>query len=60
MENIDKILEKLMLNRTRLMLNRYDEQLKEIIESDLEAFKSAKKQQLGNRQKPGNGKMMVA
>ncbi|EHQ24718.1 hypothetical protein [Mucilaginibacter paludis] len=60
MENIDKILEKLMLNRTRLMLNRFDEQLKEIIESDLQAFKSTGKQQLGNRQKPGNGKMMVA
>jgi hypothetical protein len=46
MENIDKILEKLMLNRTKLMLNRFDTELKEIIENDLQAFKSQKS---GNR-----------
>jgi hypothetical protein len=49
MENIEKILDKLMLNRTRLILNRYDKELKEIIESDLQAFKSSQKQQLGSR-----------
>lgn len=47
MENIDKILEKLMLNRTRLMMTRFDKELKEIIETDLQSFKS-QKQQLGN------------
>jgi hypothetical protein len=40
MENIDKVLEKLMLNRTKLMLNRFDKELKQIIESDLQSFKS--------------------
>jgi hypothetical protein len=48
MENIDKVLEKLMLNRTKLMLNRFDKELKEIIENDLQSFKS-QKQQLGNK-----------
>jgi hypothetical protein len=48
MENIEKVLEKLMLNRTKLMLNRFDKELKNIIENDLQAFKS-QKQQLGNR-----------
>lgn len=47
MENIDKVFEKLMLNRTKLMMTRFDKELKEIIESDLQAFKS-QTQQLGN------------
>ncbi len=49
MENMDLILEKLMLNRTKLMMTRFDKQLKEILESDLQAFKSTQKQQLGSR-----------
>lgn len=48
MENIDKILEKLMLNRTKLMMSRFDKELKEIIESDLQTFRS-QGQQLGKR-----------
>jgi hypothetical protein len=48
MENIEKILEKLMLNRTKLMLNRFDKQLMQIIDGDLQAFKSSHKQQSGN------------
>lgn len=48
MENIDNVIEKLMLNRTRLMMTRIDKELKEIIENDLQSFKS-QKQQLGNR-----------
>jgi hypothetical protein len=40
MENIEKVLEKLMANRTRLMLNRFDKEFKEIIGSDLQTFKS--------------------
>lgn len=48
MENIEKILEKLMLNRTKLMLNRFDKQLMQIIDGDLQAFKSSHKQQSGS------------
>lgn len=47
MENIDKVFEKLMLNRTKLMMTRFDKELKEIIESDLQAFKSHN--HIGNR-----------
>ena len=39
MENIEKVLEKLMINRTKLMLNRFDKELKDIIESDLQISK---------------------
>lgn len=38
---MEKILNKLMLNRTSLLLRRFDTELKEIIESDLNAFKSS-------------------
>jgi coenzyme F420-reducing hydrogenase delta subunit len=48
MENINNVIEKLMLNRTRLMMTRFDKELKEIIENDLQSFKS-QKQQLGKR-----------
>lgn len=48
MENIENIFEKLMLNRTRLMMSRFDKELKEIIESDLTTFKSGN-QQVSNR-----------
>jgi hypothetical protein len=47
MENINNVIEKLMLNRTRLMLNRIDKELKEIIDNDLQSFKSLK--QSGNK-----------
>ena len=43
MENIDRIIEKLMLNRTKLMLNRFDNEFKQIIGGDLQSFKSAAK-----------------
>lgn len=48
MENIENIFEKLMLNRTKLMMSRYDKELKEIIGTDLQAFKT-QPQQLSNR-----------
>jgi len=42
MENINAILEKLIHNRTALMMKRFDNELKQIIENDLEAYKSNK------------------
>jgi hypothetical protein len=40
MENINAILDKLMLNRTALLLKRYDAELKEILEQDLQSYKA--------------------
>ncbi|MEO6523058.1 MAG: hypothetical protein ABIN91_15355 [Mucilaginibacter sp.] len=48
MENIENVIEKLMLNRAKLMMVRFDKELKQIIESDLQSFKS-QHQQLSNR-----------
>jgi len=42
MENINAILEKLMLNRAALLIKRFDNELKEILENDLQAYKSNK------------------
>ncbi len=58
MENIENILDKLMLNRTNLLLKRFDKELKEIIESDLEAFKSTQRKKIGNQNV--NKKRLVA
>jgi hypothetical protein len=41
MKNIDQIIEKLTLNRTSLLIKRFDEELKQIIENDLQAFKGS-------------------
>jgi len=49
MENSTNLIDKLMANRAKLMMARFDKELKEIIESDLQAFKSQQIQQLGNR-----------
>lgn len=49
MQNIETILDKLMLNRTKLMIARFDKELVEIIESDLQAFKSTHSQQSNRR-----------
>ncbi len=40
MENINTVLDKLMLNRTALLIKRFDKELKEILENDLQAYKS--------------------
>jgi hypothetical protein len=40
MENINAILDKLMLNRTALLLKRYDAELKEILDQDLQSYKA--------------------
>jgi len=40
MENINTVLEKLLLNRAALLIKRYDKELKEILENDLQAYKS--------------------
>ncbi len=40
MENINAILEKLMLNRAALLIKRFDNELKEILENDLQVYKS--------------------
>jgi len=40
MENINAILEKLMLNRAALLIKRFDNELKEILESDLQTYRS--------------------
>ncbi|WP_448698489.1 hypothetical protein ACFGVR_16725 [Mucilaginibacter sp. AW1-3] len=42
MENMNAILEKLMLNRAALLIKRFDNELKEILENDLQAYKSNK------------------
>jgi hypothetical protein len=42
MENINAILEKLMLNRAALLIKRFDNELKEILENDLQTYKSNK------------------
>jgi hypothetical protein len=48
MENINAILEKLTLNRTVLLMKRYDAQLKEILDNDLQAYKSAQNNTIRN------------
>jgi hypothetical protein len=40
MKNINAILDKLMLNRTALLIKRYDAELKEILDQDLQAYKA--------------------
>ena len=42
MENMNAILEKLMLNRTALLIKKFDQELKEILDNDLQAYKSNK------------------
>jgi len=42
MENMNAILEKLMLNRTALLIKKFDQELKEILDNDLQAYKSSK------------------
>jgi len=42
MENMNAILEKLILNRAALLIKRFDNELKQILENDLQAFKSNK------------------
>ena len=42
MENTNAIIEKLMLNRAALLIKRFDNELKEILENDLQAYKSNK------------------
>jgi hypothetical protein len=48
MENINAILDKLMLNRTALLIKRYDAELKEILDNDLEAYRAALKNNFRN------------
>ncbi len=48
MENINAILDKLMLNRTALLMKRYDAELKEIIDSDLNTYKASQLNNLRN------------
>jgi hypothetical protein len=40
MEKINAILDKLMLNRTALLIKRFDKELKEILDNDLQTYKS--------------------
>ena len=42
MENINSILEKLMFNRTALLMKKFDNELKEILDNDLQAYRSNK------------------
>jgi len=42
MENTNAILEKLILNRAALLIKRFDNELKQILENDLQAYKSNK------------------
>ena len=39
---MNAILEKLMLNRTALLIKKFDQELKEILDNDLQAYKSNK------------------
>lgn len=48
MENINAILEKLMLNRAALLIKRFDNELKEILESDLQAYRSHQRRNSSN------------
>lgn len=48
MENLNAILEKLMLNRAALLIKRFDNELKEILENDLQTYKSHKSRNSSN------------
>ena len=49
MENINVILEKLMLNRAALLIKKYDNELKEILENDLQAYKAQSNNTITNK-----------
>jgi len=63
MENINAILDKLMLNRTALLIKRYDAELKEILDSDLQAYRASQKNNLRNssdNKRGSDGNRLVA
>ncbi|MBW4889176.1 hypothetical protein KXQ82_05590 [Mucilaginibacter sp. HMF5004] len=63
MENMNAILEKLMLNRTALLIKRYDAELKEILDTDLQAYRASHTNTLRNSsdsKRGTNGSRLVA
>lgn len=42
MENINVIIEKLMFNRAALLMKKFDSEFKEILDNDLQAYRSGK------------------
>jgi hypothetical protein len=60
MKNFEAIIEKLTKNRTTLLMNRFDKELKEILEQDIHSFKDVKTSKASNNSTAANGRRLVA